>query len=1118
MFRISLISQILETEVHEGTLVECLSMLSQWSSRMSSDIPPKFVEWLPKAVAAKASTSPVRSAYFMCLFKALKGSGTLTSALPLIPTLLKAVENAAKQPSQAATVGEGIHAAACLVKLSLLETETEAKLADFWKMASEKDLFNNERFLAAASPEALASGAALAEKALMRSGRESDNSPWLRVLAAALLCPGTEARRCAAAAVKRVVGGLGGDQLAVELVVELEAHLARPEQAERIDFARDRFPAEPPGGSLATHVVQVLETVAAACGKGQLGKEKAVAFARALLNPCHSETVYHTDPALWGRLVAKVSGAKSAKTVVGDLCEIQEDMLSGKVRVEAARSLVNYNPDAIVPGIVERLAVTLKDPGLVFSAKDYQIFLTPKGELFDKQFLDNLIKSGEAAEKNVKRENKAYSYKEQMEEIALRKELEEKRRREGKVVEPKLTPKQKEALNTQLEKEEAKRQEVAALKEASSPILRLSAEAVRARPRAFAGKVDQVLSALFAGMRSPVAAEECCGILRDLRKSAFPEEEDETLAQLAAAAALYVKQPACELPGPALSSSSAVKDLTRTVVTKVGEMSLASLAPDPDMACPMGTPAFAFVFPVFEHAVKKSLKDEDFIKVSCQVLKEHCGLRGSLDEDGEEEDSCSVPDDLHPKHLPLEAMLRLVSEVVASTGGRVQQVAAGTFVEVCDAASGKPGCASAGEKELRVVLGTLQSEVPAMRDAGLRGFRNLLLVLPDEGRDRELREEIVRRLWVSRFDVEEEIAELGKSLWEESGFETDAYPGLSMGVIGDVTHPVSCVRSAGADALAALLEEDRGSVGAILAVLLDTYRDKLTMTKPVMDHLGRVVQDAVDHWEPRSGVAVALKKLAPFYESSDVAAIADFLVPTALDDRNESVRNSVLDAAVHVVDTHGKQTAGELLPVFERFMDQTASSTTHDNARQSVVILMGSLAKHLDPTDPKVRPIIRQLIIALNTPSQQVQEAVAQCLPPLVPAIKEEAPDIISSLIETLLGSKFVYGERKGAAHGIAGIVKGLGILSLKQLDIMGRLTTAIQDKKNPSHREGALFAFEMLCSMLGRLFEPYIVHILPHLLLCFGDSVEHVRQVGQSLAFYKYEFFLSCIQEVDQV
>jgi len=81
---------------------------------------------------------------------------------------------------------------------------------------------------------------------------------------------------------------------------------------------------------------------------------------------------------------------------------------------------------------------------------------------------------------------------------------------------------------------------------------------------------------------------------------------------------------------------------------------------------------------------------------------------------------------------------------------------------------------------------------------------------------------------------------------------------------------------------------------------------------------------------------------------------------------------------------------------------------------------------------------------------------VASCLPPLVPAIKEDAAGIVRNLLQLLLESD-KYAERKGAAYGLAGLVKGLGILALKQQEIMSTLTEAIQDKKNFRRREGGL-------------------------------------------------------------
>ena len=120
------------------------------------------------------------------------------------------------------------------------------------------------------------------------------------------------------------------------------------------------------------------------------------------------------------------------------------------------------------------------------------------------------------------------------------------------------------------------------------------------------------------------------------------------------------------------------------------------------------------------------------------------------------------------------------------------------------------------------------------------------------------------------------------------------------------------------------------------------------------------------------GIALALAKVQPYYDEFMVTQAVSFFVPAGLGDRNEVVRKDMLSAAVATIDNHGKDTVAELLPVFEEFLDNAPSDSSYDIVRQSVVILMGSLARHLDKDDPKVRPIIGKLIQALATPSQQV--------------------------------------------------------------------------------------------------------------------------------------------------
>jgi hypothetical protein len=66
-----------------------------------------------------------------------------------------------------------------------------------------------------------------------------------------------------------------------------------------------------------------------------------------------------------------------------------------------------------------------------------------------------------------------------------------------------------------------------------------------------------------------------------------------------------------------------------------------------------------------------------------------------------------------------------------------------------------------------------------------------------------------------------------------------------------------------------------------------------------------------------------------------------------------------------------------LLQIMEDFLKEAPKTADYDSVRQSVVILMGKLAKDMDKDSTKVKNILGQLISTLNTPSQQVNQTDA---------------------------------------------------------------------------------------------------------------------------------------------
>uniref|UniRef100_A0A8I3W0D8 Stalled ribosome sensor GCN1 n=1 Tax=Callithrix jacchus TaxID=9483 RepID=A0A8I3W0D8_CALJA len=1090
----------LQQEVHEGTLVHAVSVLALWCNRFTTEVPKKLTEWFKKAFSLKTSTSAVRHAYLQCMLASYRGD-TLLQALDLLPLLIQTVEKAASQSTQVPTVAEGVAAALLLLKLSVADSQAEAKLSSFWQLIvdEKKQVFTSEKFLLMASEDALCTVLHLTERLFLdHPHRLTGNKvqQYHRALVAVLLSRTWHVRRQAQQTARKLLSSLGGFKLAHGLLEELKtvlnSHKVLPLEALVTNAGEV---TEAGKAYVPPRVLQeALCVISGVPGlKGDVTDTEQLAQEMLIIS--HHPSLVAMQSGLWPALLARMKIDPEAfitRHLDQIIPRITTQSPLNQSSMNAMGSLSILSPDRVLPQLISTITASVQNPALrLVTREEFAIMQTPAGELYDKSIIQS-AQQDSIKKANMKRENKAYSFKEQIIELELKEEIKKKK---GIKEEVQLTSKQKEMLQAQLDREAQVRRRLQELDGELEAALGLLDIILAKNPSGLTQYIPVLVDSFLPLLKSPLAAPRIKNPFLSLAACVMPPRL-KALGTLVSHVTLRLLKPECALDKSWCQEelSVAVKRAvtllhTHTITSRVGKG-------EPG-AAPLSAPAFSLVFPFLKMVLTEmphhSEEEEERMVQILQILTVHAQLRaspstppGRVDENG-------------PELLPRVAMLRLLTWVIGTGSPRLQVLASDTLTTLCASSSGDDGCAFAEQEEVDVLLCALQSPCASVRETALRGLMELHMVLPAPDTDEKNGLNLLRRLWVVKFDKEEEIRKLAERLWSVMGL--DLQPDLCSLLIDDVIYHEAAVRQAGAEALSQAVARYQLQAAEVMGRLMEIYQEKLYRPPPVLDALGRVISESPpDQWEARCGLALALNKLSQYLDSSQVKPLFQFFVPDALNDRHPDVRKCMLDAALATLNTHGKENVNSLLPVFEEFLKNAPNDASYDAVRQSVVVLMGSLAKHLDKSDPKVKPIVAKLITALSTPSQQVQESVASCLPPLVPAIKEDAGGMIQRLMQQLLESD-KYAERKGAAYGLAGLVKGLGILSLKQQEMMAALTDAIQDKKNFRRREGALFAFEMLCTMLGKLFEPYVVHVLPHLLLCFGDGNQYVREAADDCA-----------------
>jgi hypothetical protein len=197
-------------------------------------------------------------------------------------------------------------------------------------------------------------------------------------------------------------------------------------------------------------------------------------------------------------------------------------------------------------------------------------------------------------------------------------------------------------------------------------------------------------------------------------------------------------------------------------------------------------------------------------------------------------------------------------------------------------------------------------------------------------------------LWLARCDPNTTNAEAARELWDSSGCALP--PTFVASLMHHVSSPHEDIRSAAANALAE-------GVGLHITTHPDVALEALdAVTSLYAAGQGR---------DARLGAAAALKALAPSVPRPLLTKGLDFLLSAGLVDDDASVRSAMVAAGVAVVDAGGPESASALMPLFESYLDRKAAvggltEEQYDHVRQGAVVFLGTLARHLNPAEPKV--------------------------------------------------------------------------------------------------------------------------------------------------------------------
>lgn len=442
--------KVLDAEIQEKVLTHGLEMFGLWSMSFKGELDGKILKWFKKGLENKSQA--VKVSYLQWFLNCFH-QGTLSTSCDFKGELLKIVEKSAQNVNQTPILCEGL-AAACII-LSITSTKDDS-ISSFWNIVLDmkKEIFTSDKFIGGLGSESLCNIIILSEKLLLNfyDDLKGPSTRLFRCILQAATSNNSKVHLKAIETIEKLMNSTNGTIFAIELLKELTIIMEKS----KIIAEGDEMGSSGDDTIAATSIITIILTI---CTSSRPAEDIPSILNHAML-VCSHQAVFTLNNELVEDLMM-TNGLDGSTFMIENWMNLQKLILSdckcNSMHKNAVTIITRLQPE-MVKSVIENIVKLFTEITSVYvSDEEYFTYLTADGELYDKSVLPN---NEEEKTSQIRRENKAYSYKEQLEELQLRKEIELKK---GKSKEVQMTPKQKEAVKNQLEKEAAIRAKLKAM-------------------------------------------------------------------------------------------------------------------------------------------------------------------------------------------------------------------------------------------------------------------------------------------------------------------------------------------------------------------------------------------------------------------------------------------------------------------------------------------------------------------------------------------------------------------------------------------------------------------------------------------------------------------------------